>query len=287
MKKTLFILALLMPLLAQARTIQSQDTLVVNKPERVTVITGDSLQTIRIVGKEGNPNYVYSNSIQLVDSNYVSTSTSDFLGAFWPFGRKRGERKYPSTEMSMNLFIGFNSAPGLSHAADLHPFSSWELWWLIADCGILPWDSHHKFSVGFGVDWRNYRIKGDTRFAKLDDGTIGLSPYPEGASPKFSRLKVFSLTVPFRYHFISRYFGFSLGPVLNLNTYSSLKTRWKVDGHKVKDTQKDLHVKPVTVDLMVTIDSPGANFYFKYSPCNLIKDGYGLKFKTLSFGVYL
>ena len=39
---------------------------------------------------------------------------------------------------------------------------------------------------------------------------------------------------------------------------------------------------------MATIDLPSfVNFYFKYSPCDLIKNGYGLQFKTLSFGIYL
>lgn len=60
-----------------------------------------------------------------------------------------------------------------------------------------------------------------------------------------------------------------------------------MDGTKVKDTSKNAHVKPVTVDLMATIDCFGGNFYFKYSPCDLIKNGYDLQFKTLSFGVFL
>ena len=284
-------LAALLPFMAQARNNTPQDTLVVNKPTKVTVITSDSLQTIYIQGKEGNPKYAYCNSIQLVDSNYVSTSTidNDFNFSIGPFGRKQTKsQKYPTSETTMNFFAGFNAAPGMPQAADLHPFSSWELWWLIADCGIYPWNSHHKFSIGFGLDWRNYRIKGDTRFIKSDNGTIGLGTYSEGASPQFSRIKVFSLTVPVRYHFFSKYLNFSLGPVVNFNTHSSLKTRWKADGQKIKDTSSNAHVKPVTIDFMATIDLPSfVNFYFKYSPCDLIKNGYGLQFKTLSFGIYL
>ena len=164
-------LAALLPLMAQARNNNPQDTLVVNKPTKVTVITSDSAQTIYIQGKEGNPKYAYRNSIQLVDSNYVCTSTidNDFNFSFGPFGRKQAKpQKYPSSETTMNFFVGFNAAPGMPQAADLHPFSSWEFWWLIADCGIYPWNSHHKFTIGFGLDWRNYRIKGDTRFTKSD-----------------------------------------------------------------------------------------------------------------------
>ncbi|MBQ2495636.1 MAG: hypothetical protein II521_05930, partial [Prevotella sp.] len=48
------------------------DTLIVNNPRKVTVITDDSLQTIRIEGRNDDPNFHYENTIQLVDSNYVS-----------------------------------------------------------------------------------------------------------------------------------------------------------------------------------------------------------------------
>ena len=184
-------LAALLPLMAQARNNNPQDTLVVNKPTKVTVITSDSAQTIYIQGKEGNPKYAYRNSIQLVDSNYVSTSTidNDFNFSFGPFGRKQTKpQKYPSTETTMNFFVGFNAAPGMPQAADLHPFSSWEFWWLIADCGIYPWNSHHKFTIGFGLDWRNYRIKGDTRFTKSDDGSVGLGTLPRGGPHHSSRV---------------------------------------------------------------------------------------------------
>ena len=66
MKIAMLFLAALLPLMAQARNNNPQDTLVVNKPTKVTVITSDSAQTIYIQGKEGNPKYAYRNSIQLV-----------------------------------------------------------------------------------------------------------------------------------------------------------------------------------------------------------------------------
>lgn len=91
MKIAMLFLAALLPFMAQARNNTPQDTLVVNKPTKVTVITSDSLQTIYIQGKEGNPKYAYCNSIQLVDSNYVSTSTidNDFNFSIGPFGRNK------------------------------------------------------------------------------------------------------------------------------------------------------------------------------------------------------
>ena len=70
MKRILFL-----TLMAAATTAfaAENDTLVIEKPQRVTIITGDSLQSIRVKGKEGDNSFDYQNTIQLIDSNYVST----------------------------------------------------------------------------------------------------------------------------------------------------------------------------------------------------------------------
>ena len=137
------------------------------------------------------------------------------------------------------------------------------------------------------VDWRNYRMRDDVRFALDDNEQLGLADYPEGVNPKFSRIKVFSLTFPVQYMFKAGKCGFSLGPVINLNTHASVLSKWKEGGRTVKESRKGIHINPVTVDLMATLRGPFGNYYFKYSPSHLVKDGWRLKFHTLSFGIFL
>ena len=72
MKRILFVA---MMLAATAAFAAENDTLIIEKPQRVTIITGDSLQSVRVKGKEGDNNFDYQNTIQLIDSNYVSTET--------------------------------------------------------------------------------------------------------------------------------------------------------------------------------------------------------------------
>ena len=79
----------------------------------------------------------------------------------------------------------------------------------------------------------------------------------------------------------------SAGPVLNLNTHSSLKTRYKIDGQKYKDKANDARVNPVTVDFMGIIETPIIDLYLKYSPCNVLKTDYAPKFQSLSLGIYI
>ena len=70
-------IALLLLCLPASMWADNNDTLVVNRPQRVTVVTNDSLQKIIIHGRENDDDFVYRNSIELVDSNYVSQTTID------------------------------------------------------------------------------------------------------------------------------------------------------------------------------------------------------------------
>lgn len=287
-KSILLFVAMLSVAATKAATLTPPDTLVVNKPNRVTVITSDSLQTIHIEGKDGNPKYNYRNTLQLVDSNYVSTSgiDNDFNFSIGPLHNKKCTEKYPGSKWTMTFFAGFTGAPGMPASANLSTFRSWELWWVITQYEYWA-TRHHAFTVGLGVDWRNYRMHDDVRFALDNAEHLGLTGYPDGVSPQFSRIKVFSLTFPVQYMFKAGKFGFSLGPVINLNTHASVLSKWKEDGRTVKESRKDIHVNPVTVDFMTTLRGPFGNYYLKYSPSYLVKDSWGLRFHTLSFGVFL
>lgn len=286
--KTILLSMLLTYSSSALASISINDTLTVEEPRQVKIITNDSLQHIEVLGSKDNPNYRYVNTIQLVDSNYVSTSSINEKS--WDFsiaGFNKPKDSSRTLEFATRLAFGFNSAPGIPHAADIQPFKSWEIWWIIADWVYKPWRSNHKFSVGVGVDWRNYRITGNQRFVK-DNNAVSLTSYPTNSSPKFSRIKIFSVNFPLTYEYDGKYFGFTLGPVINLNTYSSLKTRYNLDGHKIEDEKSGVRVKPVTIDFMCSVNfNGGPDFYVKYSPCDLMRNGYGPKFKTLSFGILL
>ena len=67
MKKSILLsLALLASIGLSAAPTTEGDTIVVEKPQRVTVVTTDSIQHILVEGKEDNPHYTYSNTLQIV-----------------------------------------------------------------------------------------------------------------------------------------------------------------------------------------------------------------------------
>ena len=290
MKRILFL-----TLMAAATTAfaAENDTLVIEKPQRVTIITGDSLQSIRVKGKEGDNSFDYQNTIQLIDSNYVSTETyNKSLWDLMPFGKKKDCEKRGNMQFALiaSFSVGFTTAVGAADGVNIPVGPSWEFMWDIAQIQVRPWkERNHYFYTGFGLDWRNYRMTDQNRFVEQPDGQIVTTPYPQGSYPDFSRIKVLSLTVPFTYGFFpfkqGLFRGFEIGPVLNFNVYSSIKTRYGIDGEKQKDITKGLHRNPVTVDLMVKLQMKYFNIYAKYSPCNVLDTAYGPKFRSVSFGV--
>jgi len=269
------------------------DTLVIEKPQRVTIITGDSLQSIRVKGKEGDNSFDYQNTIQLIDSNYVSTETyNKSLWDLMPFGKKKDCEKRGNMQFALiaSFSVGFTTAVGAADGVNIPVGPSWEFMWDIAQIQVRPWkERNHYFYTRFGLDWRNYRMTDQNRFVEQPDGQIVTTPYPQGSNPDFSRIKVLSLTVPFTYGFFpfkqGLFRGFEIGPVLNFNVYSSIKTRYSIDGEKQKDITKGLHRNPVTVDFMVKLQMKYFNIYAKYSPCNVLDTAYGPKFRSVSFGV--
>ncbi len=85
-------------------------------------------------------------------------------------------------------------------------------------------------------------------------------------------------------------FTFGLGPVMNFNTYASIKNRYRdADGNKHKDVYKQIHQRPITVDIMGELSIYNkVSIYAKYSPMSILNSTYGdgINFHPVSFGVY-
>ena len=292
MKKLMTIMAL--AALTATAGAQENDTVVIHNPKKVTIVTGDSLQRIIVSGKEGDDKFTYQNTIRLVDSNYVSTTR---------IGRDRWElipsvkvgKKKDDTEgrtydnaISAHLGIGFTAPTKADARTDFSTFKSWEIF-----ATIMQWDHYferrhrNSVSLGFGIDWKNYRMTGDTRFVKAPDGNVVLEKYPLQVSPDFSRIKVFSLTANLGFtHSFDKDFWIGFGPVVNFNVYGSMLTEYSLYGDDIERLERHIRQRPITIDWMLRLGIMGVPLYLKYSGDNVLKDG-GVKFRSLSFGLYL
>ena len=293
MKKLFILLLLAISATANAVEVSENDTLTILKPRKVRIITGDSIQKIKVYGREGEDKYTYESKILLVDSNYVSeesinkdTWTFDFIKS------KSHGTGYPLKQRNLSSRLGFGLCYGANadYKDPQSVGSSWEIMWTIAEIEKYGYGKHNGFSIGFGVNWRNFRIDGRSKFVKLDDGTITEEGLPAGYDNDFSRIKVFSLTIPVMWKYRTKQVTFGLGPVLNINTYASIKNRyWDADGEKHKQIFKKIHQRPITVDIMAEVSFHNwFSIYGKFSPMTILNSTYAndVNFQPVSFGIY-
>jgi hypothetical protein len=293
MKKLFILLLMAISATVNAAEVAENDTLTILKPRKVRIITGDSIQKIKVYGREGEDKYTYESKILLVDSNYVSeesinkdTWTFDFIKS------KSHGTGYPMKQRNLSSRLGFGLCYGANadYKGPQSVGSSWEIMWTIAEIEKYGYGKHNGFSIGFGVNWRNFRIDGRSKFVKLDDGTITEEGLPAGYDNDFSRIKVFSLTIPVMWKYRTKSVTFGLGPVLNINTYASIKNRfWDADGEKHKQMFKKIHQRPITVDIMAEVSFHNwFSIYGKFSPMTILNSTYAndVNFQPVSFGIY-
>ena len=266
----------------------SQDTtIVVNNAKKITIEKSHNSMAVKVEGTADNPEYFYSQTME-VDSSAAVIATEK--NADWDFtipfvGKNNKSRRYYMTEDLASVGIGMVNAVNAPDGLNVDMGASYE----------ISVDNLFKFrynlipatsvSLGAGMSWRNYRMTGHTRFVK-EGNNIVLDTYPEGADIKFSRLKIFSITVPLLINqAIGRKAALSVGPVLNINTYGSLKTRYTLNGEKVKEKNKDIHQSSATIDFMAKLHIGEIGFYAKYSPSDVLNTEFGPKFSSFSAGV--
>ena len=290
MKRIFLFLVILQ--LASGLVKAQNDTVIIHHPQKVTIVTNDSLQRIVVNGKEGDEKFIYQNTIQLVDSNFVSATRIgrdrwDLIPSV-KVGKRQEDTDDWNNMLTLHLGVGFTNPTHVDSRIDFSTFKSWEFF-----ITVMQWEhfldrqKNNQVQLGLGVDWKNYRMTDDLVFIKGNDGNVTLENYPVESVPKFSRIKVFSLTATLRYeHSFGNGFSVGFGPVVNFNTYASIKTRYKLQGNKVKHIEKGIRQRPVTIDWMLNAEIAGFPFYVKYANDDVLKDG-GVKFRSLSFGIYL
>jgi hypothetical protein len=267
-----------------------QDTIiVVNQAKKVTIEKKHNSMSVKVEGSEDNPGYFYSQRME-VDS--TAAVIIEEKNANWdfniPFINKNSKTKKYRGNLCVGGFgFGVVNAIETSEGMDMDMGASYEFsldHLLRFNYNVLPATS---VSMGFGMTWRNYRMTGRTRFIKDGDKLV-LGAYPEGSDIKFSRLKVFSLTVPFMINqSLGRKVVFSVGPVVNFNTHASLKTRYTLNGEKVKEKNNNIHQNRMTVDLMAKLRFNSLGVYAKYSPSDMLNTDFGPKFRSFSTGITL
>lgn len=248
--------------------------------------------TLTLQGKADDEEYFDEYTAEYSPESVIKSSQS-FIK---PYSLSHNGKSYWDLRIA-GIHFGFVDALGAPSAMDQQMGRSFEIG--IDECLSLVWrDKTHSNSlgVGIGVNWRNYRMTGDTRYL-LDNGNITLGEYPEGTTPQFSNLKVFSVSFPIFYeHSFNnlRVFGqqgarFRLAMNLNWNSHASLTTRYLLpDGYKAKEGTKHIGQRPFSVDFQLSVAPVSwGGVYVRYSPMSVLSKDRGPSFTTLTTGINL
>lgn len=281
-----------------APVLSAQDTLTVNHPDKVRIIADSGSQQVEIFGAEEDANYYYSTSIETGPNTVVRTREQRSQGGldfsvplFGTEGPGKGSRKaYGEVDLAVDLGFGI-SFPQDIKAPAYSPMR--QAWGLDFSLGLLnaeyhPWGNSDHVYMKFGLEDKSFKIRGDQRYVKGDDGVLGFDNYP--GTPKWSALRIFSWNVSAGYYqHVTKDFGFFVEPVLNFNTSSRIKTKWyDADGKLCKDKQKKVGLQNlVTYELMGGVRFGSIKLYVKYNPCSLIDTTFGPDFNTWSVGIIL
>ena len=143
MKKLFILFLLAVSATVNATTVADNDTLTILKPQKVRIITGDSIQKVKVYGRENDDKYTYESKILLVDSNYVSETSINKDTWNFDFVKKHAKGTgYPlkSNFASMRLAVGLCYGANAQYSSSQSVGSSWEIMWT-----IMEWEKY-KFS---------------------------------------------------------------------------------------------------------------------------------------------
>lgn len=262
------------------------DTTVIMNADKVIVTSESNYLNVEVLGKENEPDYHFSKTLELNDGiNVTSESHSDFDFRL-PF-TKSGNKRSMDFSFTPTMSVGLVSALGGASHLKTNFGESVEITWHAFFLSINPGSKHWRFDSGLWFNWKNFRMTGDTRFDKVD-GNVVMMKYPENADYDFSRVHTLSYQVPLLVEYRpTRQFKFAAGALLNFNGHGNLKTKYAVDGERFKDRDRKVHLNSFTTDFYgVASFSPlrlGA--YLKYSPCNVLDTNRGPKFHAISTGL--
>lgn len=186
------------------------------------------------------------------------------------------------------LGFGLDGAVNQPEGTGLQMGKSFEVVWLKALNASYRF-GNQSVSFGIGFDWRNFKMTGAPfRMKKGEFGGLELAEYPAGTTPLNSTLKIFSLAVPVLYNISvpKAHMKFSVGPVLDFNTYSSLKTNYlNGEGNRTTEYVSKLGQRPVSVDIFAAASWRCAGLYLKYAPLKAMRDFSEINFNPLTVGI--
>lgn len=299
MKKILLTLAALSAILPAASAQQRADTLVVNRPDKVTVITSSEAQEIRIQGSAEDPDYTYFGSIALSpDAAIAVQEGGPVLFGFDIFKWRKKESPAPAAKRKPSRYsttgferfdLGFTET--LSAPSDLKPSTRFcsDLGASFFNFRFRPFRTVLEFSTSLDLGYRAVAVSGGRQFV-LEDGVVDVWPMDGSFRKQKSSLRYNYVGIPVYMSFLlgNRHNRLAFGVAGHYNFNGRIRDRYiPSNGEKFSYKTAGVPVEKLSWEYILRLDLDAFGAYVKYSPCPVLAKDAGPSFNTLSFGLSL
>ena len=276
---------------------QANDTVIVNSPDKVIISQNSDTLSVRISGKEGNPDFRFSREVSISNQSVISTSQSINRRSplSWDFKEIERDDKTSLLELALfkNISIGLLTPFDYPKGMDGMKFAgTFEASFTMMSFIYYPGHSKNWYSIDANVNYRQLKMKGDIRFDTDQDGDLRLAPYPEGTKSDFTMLQILkpeiSLNFYRNFHKDLSY-GIGIGSMYggytnHCNCRSNYTDKEGNKIHQVKDI-RDIFAPEFSIKAELAIRGIGG-IYLKYYPKSGFKSGYGPQYQSLSLGLF-
>ena len=188
---------------------------------------------------------------------------------------------------TMHLGVGVNLVTGAPDAYEFAPFKSWDIQWTVVQYNYTPKNAKQTYSIGLGLNWRNYGLKDNgTAFLKAGD-VVGLGAFPSNAGSRYSSVQTLAISVPLLFtQKVSKDVSITVGPIVNFNAGGWVKRSYEEGDNDIEVSTSKIGQNPVTVSAFGMVDIDGFGLFCKYSPMNVFKKARGPEFNSFTLGFY-
>lgn len=231
-----------------------------------------------------------ANAEEIEDVNVVN-GTHEMAA---PADKKKGKsetdivlRDGENDKWTMHLGVGVNLVTGAPDAYEFAPFKSWDIQWTVVQYDYTPKNAKQTYSIGLGLNWRNYGLKDNgTAFLKAGD-VVGLAEFPNNAGSRYSSVQTLAINVPLLFtQKVSKDVSITVGPIVNFNAGGWVKRSFELGDDEYDVSTRKIGQAPVTVDVFGMVDIDGFGLFCKYSPMKVFKKDRGPEFNSVTLGLY-
>ncbi|MBR1551818.1 MAG: hypothetical protein IJ632_05800 [Muribaculaceae bacterium] len=256
---------------------------VIDHPDKVVLIKNGNVVQVNVTGIDGHADSTYQYTVKSTERERMRTQEKEkehIYGYGHGFVLNRKKCEQVDGKPHFDLFIsgfylgwGHTNATGAFHGTTGTTF----------EAGILNvlglgyhFGNRNRLSLGVGYQAKFHALKKDYQFVQNDAQQLVIEKYPSDYKHQSSQLLIHSMQFPLLYaKGIGKWVWLYGGGVMNWNFEAVFDRKFETGKTQVSETTRGLNQSKITFDILAGLQWRSIGAFFRYSPQQVLKDGYG------------